>query len=382
MMELYFDNAATTPLLPEVREKLTAAFDIYGNPSSLHRLGITAERLIHEARKHVLLAAGTKNARLVFTGGGTEANNLAIFGYTRRFAKEPRHVVTTAIEHPSVLEAMRRLELDGWQVSYVEPQSDGRIHADDVLAAVRDDTVLVSVMHVNNETGERLPVDEIGDALRQFPRVRFHIDGIQAFCKLPNAAEGIFADSYALSGHKMGAPKGIGGLILLSQSTPEPLLYGGGQEQGLRSGTENVLGIAALGAAALSAAQAKDAYHHVQRLSEQLIAGLREIPGCVVPARAADDSPYIVSVSFPGLKGEPLVHAFESKGLYVSTGSACSTRRGHTEASHVLLAQCRPVAEVESAIRFSLARWQAEADVAQALAICREQVAWLQSLMM
>jgi cysteine desulfurase len=169
---------------------------------------------------------------------------------------------------------------------------------------------------------------------------------------------------------------------LLSQSLPEPVLYGGGQESGLRSGTENVLGIAALGAAALSALEANHSLSHVQRLADSLIDGLKKIPGCVVPERTGAYSPYIVHASFPGLKGEPLVHAFESAGLYVSTGSACSSKGGHASASHVLVAQCRPTAEIDAAIRFSLARWQTEDDVSHALAIVREKVAWLQSLMM
>lgn len=381
-MEYYFDNAATTPLLPAVKEQFVESLEAYGNPSSLHRLGMNAERLVTEARVQVRKLAGVQNARVVFTGCGTEANNLAIFGYTRRSAKQSQHLVTTAIEHPSVLEAMRRLERDGFAVTYVRPRADGRIYAADVMASVRDTTVLVSVMHVNNETGERLPVEAIGEGLQQWPKVRFHVDGIQAFAKLPFAAKGIRADSYAISGHKLGAPKGIGALLLLTQSSPEPVLYGGGQESGLRSGTENVLGITALAAAASSTLADVHSFEHVTALADQLITGLQRVPGCVVPERTGAYSPYIVQVAFPGLKGEPLVHAFESAGLYVSTGSACSSKGGHATASHVLVAKGRLQAEIDAAIRFSLARWQTPEDVTQALVIVREKVAWLQSLMM
>jgi cysteine desulfurase len=380
-VELYFDTAATTPLLPEVRQAMIEAMDVYGNPSSLHRKGVEAEERLHQARVDVARCLGVEGGRVVFTGGGTEANNLAIFGVARRFGRRGRHMVTTQIEHPSVLQAFRALERFGWRVTYVAPDPDGSVPAERVLAAVEDDTVLVSIMHVNNETGAILPVEEVGRALKDRPKVLFHVDGIQAFGKIPHCAAQAQADLYTISGHKIGAPKGVGALYVRSGLDIEPLLYGGGQEFGLRSGTENVLGIHALGVAAAAAArEAEAAWPRVERLSQMLIKGLRDVPGCVV-RRPAKASPYIVGAAFPGLRGEVIVHALEQEGLYVSTGSACSTRGGHARGSHVLRAMGWTEAEADGSVRLSLARWHTEEEVEQALATIRRQIGWLTDLM-
>ncbi|MBX5435603.1 MAG: cysteine desulfurase [Alicyclobacillaceae bacterium] len=379
--ELYFDTAATTPLLPEVRQALTGAFEVFGNPSSLHRKGIEAEEAVERARAQVQQLLGVRGGRLVFTGSGTEANNLAILGVARRFAGRGRHLVTTMVEHPSVLEPFRRLERDGWQVTFVPPDRDGAVPAGRILEAVRDDTVLVSVMHVNNETGAILPVLHVGEALRARPRTLFHVDGVQAFGKLGSPLRDLRADMYTLSGHKIGAPKGIAALWVRDGLELEPIVYGGGQQYGLRSGTENVPGIVALGAAAAAAQRAfPDSLAHVQALADRLCLGLSGIPGCVVN-RPPEASPYIVNVSFPGLRGEVLVHAFEAAGLYVSTGSACSSRRGKVEASHVLRAMGRSQAEITGAIRFSLGRWHTAEMVDRAVAVVAEQTAWVRRMM-
>lgn len=380
-MELYFDTAATTPLLPEVREAIAEVLDVYGNPSSLHRKGMEAEERLTRARSAVIRCLGVQDGRVVFTGGGSEANNLAIFGSVRRFAQRGRHVVTTRIEHPSVLEAFRALERQGWSVTYVAPDADGVVPAERVLAAVRDDTVLVSMMHVNNETGAIQPVEAVGAALRDRPTVIFHVDGIQAFGKIPACAARAGADLYTVSGHKIGAPKGVGALWLRPGLDIEPLVYGGGQEFGLRSGTENVMGIHALGVAAeRAAAEVETAWTQVQALCDQLLAGLQEVPNIVL-RRPRQASPYIVGVSFPGLRGEVLVHAFEQEGLYVSTGSACSTRGGHARGSHVLEAMGWSDEERTGSVRISLARWHTAADVEAALAVMRRQVTWLYELL-
>ncbi|QQE80690.1 cysteine desulfurase family protein [Alicyclobacillus sp. SO9] len=380
-MELYFDNAATTPLLSDVKKVLQEQMDNYGNPSSLHHLGVKAEQVLTQTRKDVLRCAGRKNDDVIFTGSGTEANNLAIFGVAQ-LRDRPGHAVTTALEHPSVLEAFKRLERLGWKISYVKPDDNGVITSAQILREVQDDTALVSVMHVNNETGDIFPVSEISAALKAYPKVRFHVDGIQAFGKIPNAAEVSGADLYSLSGHKIGAPKGIGALIVRRGVQLQPLLYGGGQERGLRSGTENVLGIAALGTASkLAARDMSESYPHVSTLMRQLREGLKNIPGCVVDERPLNFSPYIVSTSFPGLKGEVLVHTLEEEGLYVSTGSACSTQGGHAKASHVLEALGRETREITGTLRFSLARWQSEEDVNKALEIVKSRAAWLADIM-
>jgi cysteine desulfurase len=380
-MEIYFDNAATTPLLPQVQTALQERFATYGNPSSLHRKGVEAEQVLTKARQALRRALGVEGGRIVFTGCGTEGNNLAILGTARKLKNRGQHIVTTAIEHPSVLETCRALERDGWQVTYIKPRPDGMVRAADVLSAVRDDTVLVSVMHVNNETGAWLPVEEIGEALAANPKVRFHVDGVQAFGKLPQPARAARADLYTVSGHKLGAPKGVGALYVRDGVELEPVLYGGGQEFGLRSGTQNVLGIDAFATAVeVLCDDVEGAFAHVEKLTARLLEGLEATPGCSVQ-RPERSSPYIVNVSFPGLRGEVMVHAFESAGLYVSTGSACSTKGGQSSPSHVLQAMGRNEPEVTGAIRISLTRWHTEADVDAALKVIREQTAWLRSIL-
>ncbi len=380
MEEIYFDTAATTPLLPEVRDALVASFDVFGNPSSLHRKGVQAEAQLKRAREQVRKCLGVSSGTLVFTGGGTEANNLALFGVAKQYRGRGGHMVTTQIEHPSVREAFQALEREGWHVTYVPPAMDGSVSADAVLDAVTDDTVLVSVMHVNNETGAIQPIEDIGRALRERPKVLFHVDGIQAFGKVPNGIRDLDVDLYTMSGHKIGAPKGIGALYLRQGVRIAPLLYGGGQENGLRSGTENVLGIIAFGTAAEVAGRHVEArWQHVKQLSNALVDGLRHLPRCTVHL-PRPKSPYIVSASFEGLKGEVLVHALEAKGLYVSTGSACSTRGGHVKASHVLSAMGLSPAQINGTIRFSLGPWHTLDDVNRALTIVESQVRWLVDL--
>lgn len=376
-MELYFDGAATTPLLPEVEQALVNSFSAYGNPSSLHAMGVAADRRVQGARLAVLECLGARSGRVVFTGGGTEANNLAIAGVLRRFRSRGRHIVTSGVEHPSVLETVRGWEREGWEVTFVPPQRDGNVLAEDVFAAVRADTVLVSLMHVNNETGAILPVVDVGRMLLDRPKTVFHVDGVQAFGKLRTDDAIRVADLYSISGHKIGAPKGVGALYVRDGLELEPLCYGGGQEFGLRSGTENTLGIVGLAsAAAVASKHREENFASRTALSEALCLGLAMIPGCVLQ-RPSSASPYVVSASFPGLRGEVLVHAFEAQGLFVSTGSACSSHGGHVTRSHVLAAMGRSEAEITGTIRFSLGWWSTAQMVEQALSVVSEQVRWL-----
>ncbi len=380
-MELFFDMAATTPVLPEVQDAVVAAFLEYGNPSSLHRKGMDAERMIQEAEKGLRASLGRSDGRIVFTGSGTEANNLAILGAARRFQSRGKHLVTTAIEHPSVREPFQALERDGFEVTYVRPEPDGGVLAESVLASLREDTILVSMMHVNNETGALLPVDVVGRALSSRRKTLFHVDGVQAFGKIRDSAAVARADLYTASAHKIGGPKGVGALYLKSGIDVDPIVYGGGQQYGLRSGTENVPAIAGFGVASRLAAQSIDAsYRHVEGLSELLINGLMSFDGCFVE-RPHAASPYIVMVRFANLRGEVLVHAFESKGLYVSTGSACSSKDQRHKGSEVLLAMGLQRKECEGAIRLSLSRFHTEDDVRVALSIIREQTDWVRSLL-
>lgn len=376
-MEIYLDNAATTPILPEVREAVIDAMDTFGNPSSLHQKGVDAERLLEAARISMLSCLGRARGRVVFTGGGTEANNLAIVGVTRRYRNRGNHLVTTAIEHPSVLETYRSLERDGWRVTYVAPETDGRVDSAAVLQAVTPETVLVSVMHVNNETGAVQDVAALGEGLKSYPKTLFHVDGIQAFGKLPDCLGDKAIDLYVISGHKLGAPKGIGAVVLREGLVIDPHIYGGGQEFGLRSGTENLLGIAGFARAAEAAySDIENNYQRALQQREGLMSRFATIRGAVIH-NPMNVSPYLLSVSFPGLKGEVLVHALESEGVFVSTGSACSSKGGHAKASHVLQAMGCPPAEVTGTLRFSLARWTTDAELTAAAEAVLRQVEWL-----
>jgi cysteine desulfurase len=378
--ELYFDTAATTPIRASVKEALSKIINFYGNPSSLHRKGLEAEERLTDARLSVLRALGDPKGRFVFTGSGTEADNLAILGGARQYANRGRHIVTTAVEHPAVLEPIRALERDGIQVTYVTPTEKGDIRAQDVLSAIRDDTFMVSMMHVNNETGAILPIQEVGQALKNKPKIVFHVDGIQAFCKLPFSLKGSRIDLYSISGHKIGAMKGIGGLFIRDGIRLSPIVYGGGQENGLRSGTQNVTGALTLGIAAHEAVMTNDKYEEMRGLHERFVKGLREIPGWTVHVPEVS-SPFIIHASASGLRGEVLVHAFESLGLYVSTGSACSSNKKNASPSHVLDAMRCTAAEKEGAVRFSIGTWHKMEDIETALHIVKEKTAWIRSLL-
>lgn len=381
MHELYFDCAATTPLLKEVKEAIVQNLEQFGNPSSLHRLGVEAEKRIEEARESVKECLGAPNGKLIFTSSGTESNNMAIFGVAKRFSNRGNHMVTTAVEHSCVLGAFKQLEQAGWNITYVEPEKEGSISAEQVIAAVTSETVLVSVMHVNNETGAIFPIEEIATGVRKKGRVLLHVDGTQAFGKLPLHRAYPNADLYSLSGHKVGAMKGIGALYIRQGLDLPPLVFGGGQEFGLRSGTQNVLGIVSLGVAAQVAMYNRDI--HWRKTTEAMdifIQGLRDIPGCDV-SRPQEVSPYILNATFEGLKGEVLLHTLEDAGLYVSTGAACTSNRKGDKGSHVLRAMSMTPAKINGAIRFSIGWWTTQDEVTEALQIVKQKVAWLRQLL-
>jgi cysteine desulfurase len=378
--ELYFDTAATTPIRASVKGALPEIIDLYGNPSSLHRKGLEAEERLLGAKLGVIRALGNPKGRFVFTGSGTEADNLAILGGAKQYGNRGRHIVTTAIEHPAVLEPFRVLEQSGIEVTYVKPTACGDIRAEDILAAIREDTFMVSMMHVNNETGAILPIQAVGQALKDRPKIIFHVDGIQAFGKLPFSLQGSRIDLYSISGHKIGAMKGIGGLFIRDGIRLTPIVHGGGQEYGLRSGTQNVAGALTLCIAAGEAVMTPVKYEEMGELQRLFVTGLREMVGWHVHEPKVW-SPFIIHASAVGLRGEVLVHAFETAGLFVSTGSACSSNQKNTTHSHVLDAMACSAVEKEGAIRFSIGTWHTKADVEAALQIVEEKSQWIRSLL-
>ena len=358
----YLDNAATTQVFPAAAETAAAAMtQSYGNPSSLHGAGMTAEALVRAAREEAARALGWSPDCVTFTSGGTEGDNTAIFGAARKLRHAGRHIITTAVEHPAVLRPLEALEREGYAVTRLPVGSDGVIRLEDLDAALRPDTILVSVMHVNNETGAVMPIREIAALLkRRKSRALFHSDGVQAFMKLPVNVERLGVDFYTVSGHKVHAPKGIGALYIRKGVRIPPLIHGGGQENGMRSGTESVPLIAAFGEA-LRAAPA-DSAKTVAALRQRLLDGLTAVPA--VRVNFPDSLPCIVSLSLPGRRAEVAMRILESRGVYVSTGSACA--KGHR--SYVLEAAGLPADVIDGSLRVSLSALNTPEDIDALLA--------------
>ena len=356
----YLDNAATTAVCAAAAEKaqymMTACF---GNPSSLHAAGFAAERELDAARVAVAALLGATPDTVVFTSGGTEANNLAILGGAAANARAGRHVVTTAVEHASVAAAFDELEKQGYEVTRIKPDSDGMVTAEAVEAACRADTVLVSVMLVNNETGARFPIEQMVPALRrQSPRALFHTDAVQAAGKLPLLAQKWGVDLLTVSGHKLHAPKGVGALYIKKGVRLLPRTMGGGQEKGLRPGTENAPAIAAFGTAAKAVPNLAELDARFGALYDRLVAGLRDFSTARLHVPAVH-VPYIVNVSLPGLRSETLLHFLAEREVFVSGGSACSKGKQ----SPVLKALGLPPAEIDSALRISFCRETTAEDI-------------------
>ncbi|MBQ3133970.1 MAG: cysteine desulfurase [Clostridia bacterium] len=358
---VYLDNSATTPVCPQAAEAaLQMMTENFGNPSSLHTLGIRAEESLADTRARLADTIGCTPAEITFTSGGTEANNLAILGAAIARQRRGRHIVVSAIEHASVSAPIERLEQQGFEVTRVLPQADGRILPADVLSACRADTVLVSVMLVNNETGAVFPMDRVAAKIRKIaPLAALHIDAVQAVGKIPVNVKKLDADLLTVSGHKLYAPKGVGALYCRKgvRLTP-PSALGGGQEKSLRSGTENTAGIAAFGAALAALPTTAESAAHYSALRQHLLErlnGRSEIRWHL----PEDGVPYIVNFSVMGLRSETLIHFLAEREIYLSGGSACS--KGHL--SPVLTAMGLPAEEIDSALRVSFGKDNTTDDV-------------------
>ncbi|OLN22690.1 cysteine desulfurase NifS [Domibacillus antri] len=361
---IYFDNSATTMPDGSVMETfLKAGTRFFANPSSLHTPGMEAERLIEKARAQIAGLIGAAPDEIIFTSGGTESNNLAVKGTAAFYKGRGRHIITTAFEHPSVYEAFLALEKDGFSVTFVRPDENGIVRVKDIEKAITDETIFVSVMHVNNETGAVQPVEEIGQMLQQYPGVSFHVDGVQGFGKVPLHLNKACVDLLSVSGHKFHGLNGTGFLYKRSGVNVLPLFSGGGQENGLRSGTENAAGIASLARA-------------VRLLHNENPEKLRKITGTIreqlntrnwavvhTPIQAA---PHILNFSVPGVKGEVLVHALEKEGIVVSTTSACSSKQN--KPSRTLEAMNVSGEQAASAIRVSISRYNTMEEANQFIA--------------
>lgn len=381
---IYLDNSATTQTDPEVAEVMADVMTkVFGNPSSLHGLGVKAERLITGARKVIAQALQVSPEEIFFTSGGTEANNLAIRGVAEEYASRGKHLITTKIEHPSVYDVFQYLERKGWNVTYLPVDQQGRINPDDVERAITDETVLVSIMHVNNEIGTIQPIEEIGRRLGRYPKVLFHVDAVQSFGKIPLLPRQAKIDFLSASGHKLHGPKGIGCLYIRKNLHLPPLLIGGGQEQGIRSGTENVPGIAGMAKAVVLAQQKGQTFlHDCYRWKESFLRQVQaELPSVIVNGDVSKEggAPYIINLSFPGLKSEVIVHALEKEGVYVSSKSACSSKKEMP--SRVLKALGRTDEEALGSIRISMGRMNTENDVKRCAEALGKVIPMLQQVM-
>lgn len=381
--EVYLDHAATTPGLPPVAEAMAQAMlAVYGNPSSLHRKGIEAEAILKKTRERIAASMRVSPAEIVFTSGGTEGNALAIRGAAQARQRRGRHIITSAIEHSSVLNICRALEEEGYTVTYLSVDDQGRVDPDRAAAVVTERTTLMSVMLVNNEIGTIQPVARIIDAVRRRKSdVLVHVDAVQAFGKIPVLPRELGADYVTISGHKIHGPKGIGALYRRKGAPLAPLFGQGSQEEGVRPGTENVPGIAGLGAA-LAALGEDDDFRRARlyHLRRRLIDGLLQIEGARLNGPKDEDAaPHIANFSFPGIRGEVLLHALEERGVYVSTGSACTSRK--PEPSHVLKALGLPKEALESSIRVSLSWMTTEEEIDRAVAAFHETVSALRLML-
>lgn len=331
-MEIYLDNSATTMVRPEVAKLMYEIMTKdYGNPSSMHIKGVQAERYLREAKEIFAGIIKVSEKEIFFTSGGTEGDNMAIIGAALAGRRRGKHIITTVIEHPAVLESCAFLEKNGFEVTYLPVNAAGQVEPDTLKASLRDDTILVSVMYVNNEIGAIEPVSELGRIIKEYNKdILFHVDAVQAFGKFRIHPYKENIDMLTMSSHKIHGPKGVGAIFIKDKTKIQPIALGGGQQKGMRSGTENVPGIAGM---AMAAKELYDKFdedvNRLYELKEYFVREITGIEGATVNGLTGRDSaPHVVSVSFDGItKSEVLLHALEDKGIYISSGSACSSNK-------------------------------------------------------
>jgi cysteine desulfurase len=355
-MEVYLDNSATTRCFDEVAQLTHKILcEHYGNPSSMHHKGVEAERYVRDARETLAKILKVNEKEILFTSGGTESDNIALVGTAMANHRRGRHLITTQIEHPAVLQPMAYLQNQGFEVTYLPVDKEGRIRLSDLEQAIRPDTILVSIMHTNNEIGSLQPIAEAGELIKKCnPQTLFHVDAVQGFGKFYIYPKKMQIDMLSVSAHKIHGPKGVGFLYLREGAKVNPIMYGGGQQKGMRSGTENVAGSAGMALAA------EMVYKELNRdmekmygLRKRLIDGVRQIDNVKVngcPDR--EGAAHIVSLSVRGVRSEVLLHALEERGIYVSAGSACAAHKPQPSATLRAIGVEKEL--LESTIRFSL----------------------------
>ncbi len=380
MRQVYLDHAATTPLHPEVAAEMSRVLETsFGNPSSVHAFGREAKQYLEEARRKVAELIGAVPEEIIFTSGGTEADNLAILGTVYANQRRGNHIITSAIEHHAVLDTCKFLAQNGFEVTFLPVDQNGVVNPDDVARAIRRETILISIMHANNEIGTIEPIEEIGEIARE-KEVIFHTDAVQTAGHLPVNVENLKVDLLSMAAHKMYGPKGAGALYIRKRIRLTPLFHGGGQERKRRPGTENLPGIVGFGKAAeiagreLSATSAR-----VQKLRDKLIQGIQKrVPDVRLNGHPTRRLPNNVNFSFAGVEGESLLLSLDLKGIAASTGSACSA--GSPQASHVLTAIGLPPELARGSLRMTAGLANTEEDIDYVLEVLPDVVAKLRTL--
>ncbi len=376
-MEVYLDNSATTRATQSVRDIMDKVlYEDYGNPSSMHRMGIRAEQYMKDAASTIAATLKVESKEIIFTSGGTEANNLAIIGTAMANRRRANHIITTRIEHPSVHQTFVHLEENGFEISFVPVDAYGKLMKNKLYELIKDNTLMVSVMYVNNEIGSVQDIAELATELKNRKKdIIFHVDAVQAFGKYRIYPKRMGIDLLSFSGHKIHGPKGIGALYISDKVKINPTIYGGGHQRGLRSGTENVPAIAGLGQAVTELyADFDKKISQLYYLKQKFLREVSKIVGVTLnglPAECTDSfemeqlintAPHIMSVSFQGVRSEVLLHALEDKGIYVSAGSACSSH--HPTPSMTLTAIGLPKDLMDSTLRFSMSELTTEEEIA------------------
>ncbi len=379
-MEAYLDNSATTRCSDAATKMMVDLLtEDYGNPSSLHMKGVVAENFVNGAKKKIAKTLKAQEKEIVFTSGGTESNNLAIIGSAMANKRAGMHVITTAIEHASVSNPMAYLEEQGFEVTYLSVDADGIISLEELEHAIRPDTILVSLMQINNEIGAIEPIEEAGRIIKAVnPATLFHVDAIQSYGKLRIVPKKMNIDLLSVSGHKIHGPKGTGFLYIKDKTKIKPILFGGGQQKGMRSGTENVPGIAGLGVAAEEIyTDFDEKIDHLYELKEHFVQEVTKLDGVTVNGKTGRDSaPHVVSVSIQGVRAEVILHTLEDRGIYVSAGSACSSNK--PAISHTLKSIGIKNDLLDSTVRFSFSIHTTMEEIDYALETMRDVIPMLQ----
>lgn len=368
---IYFDNSATTKIAPEALQTMTQVMQTYyGNPSSLHKLGTESAKLLNSARKQVADLLGAQSPEIFFTSGGTESNNWAIKGTAMEKVKyHGNHIIVSSVEHPSVRNTMETLRQKGFEITYLPADKSGKVHVEDVAAAIKETTILVSVMAVNNEIGAIQPIAEIGDLLESYPTIHYHVDGVQSIGTFEKPLIHDRVDLMSFSAHKFNGPRGIGILYKKQNRVISQLLDGGGQEMGQRSTTENLAGIAATAKALrMALAEAKDMKAKEVAMQERLRAFFAEHTDLVQVFSPEDAAPHVLCFALKGVRGEVMVHALEDEDIIVSTTSACSSRAVNNSSSTLGAMKVDPV-WAKQAIRLSFGKENTMAEVDQFIEI-------------